>query len=294
MATNSLSGVNATRISQLTLEALQTTVLPFSAFTTNFSSDVATRGEAVTTRYVTNPSVQNFADSARASTNSATTARTITLDKYVGVDIGFTDTEMSFTDVQLMEMYIRPAIVALFENVMANTLSLVTNANFTTNTVITAANFTAANVASLAQSMNEAKVPLGDRHIILPPSYAVTAKTDTSIQAAYAYGSPEAIRTGRLPDVYGFQMHEWNGTIPTNSENLAAVALAPQGLLLAARAPAMPRNWNGQVTNVTDPASGLTIQFRDFYDDVEQRTQFCIIYGTQIGVPGNVHRILSA
>lgn len=293
MATNTLNGVNATRISQLTLEALQTTVLPFSAFSTNFSSDIAAAGSAVTTRYVTNPTVQNFADPARASTNSATTARTITLDKYVGVDIGFTDTEMSFTDVQLMEMYIRPAIVALFENVMANTLSLVTAANFSSNSVITAANFTAANVAGLAQTLNEAKVPM-DRHIILPPSYAVTAKKDTSIQAAYAYGSPEAIRTGRLPDVYGFQMHEWNGTIPTNSENLAAIALAPQALLLAARAPVTPRNWAGQVSNITDPESGLTIQFRDFYDDVEQRTQFCLIYGTQIGNPANLHRIKSA
>lgn len=293
MATNSLNGVNSTRISDLTLEALQTTVLPFGAFSTNFSSDVATRGEAVTTRYVTNPSVQDFSSASRASTNSATTSRTITLNNYVGVDVGFSDTEMSFSDVQLMNMYIRPAIVALFENVMANTLALVTNANFTTNTVITAANFTAANIAGLSQSMNEDKVGR-DRHIILPPSYAVTAKKDTSIQAAYAYGSPEAIRTGRLPDVYGFQMHEWNGTIPTNSENLAAVATAPEGLLLAARAPALPRNWAGEVTNVTDPDSGLTIQIRDFYDDVEQRTQFCLIYGTQVGNPANVHRILSA
>lgn len=293
MATNSLNGVNSTRISQLTLEALQTTVLPFSAFSTNFSADVATRGSAVTTRYVTNPSVQDFSSASRASTNSATTARTITLSNYVGVDVGFSDTEMSFSDVQLMNMYIRPAIVALFENVMASALALVTNANFSANTVITAANFTAANIAGLAQSMNESKVGR-DRHIILPPSYAVTAKKDTSIQAAYAYGSPEAIRTGRLPDVYGFQMHEWNGTIPTNSENLAAVALAPEGILLAARAPALPRNWNGEVQNVTDPDSGLTIQIRDFYDDVEQRTQFCLIYGTQVGNPANVRRILSA
>lgn len=293
MATNTLNGVNATRISQLTLEALQTTVLPFSAFTTNFSPDIAAAGSAVTTRYVTNPTVQDFSSASRASTNSATTARTITLSKYVGVDLGFTDTEMSFTDVQLMELYVRPAIVSLFENVMANTLSLVTAANFSSNSVITAANFTAANVAGLCQTLNEAKVPQ-DRHIILPPSYAVTAKKDTSIQAAYAYGSPEAIRTGRLPDVYGFQMHEWNGTIPTNSENLAAVALAPQALLLAARAPVTPRNWAGQVTNITDPSSGLTIQFRDWYDGVEQRSQFCLIYGTQIGNPANLHRIKSA
>ena len=56
----------------------------------------------------------------------------------------------------------------------------------------------------------------------------------------------------------------------------------------------MPRNWYGEVRNITDPASGLTIQFRDYYDGTSQRTEWCFIYGAQIGNPGNLLRILSA
>lgn len=293
MATNVLGGVNATRISQLTLDALQTTVLPFKAFTTSFGADVAERGSAVTTRYVTNPSVANFA-ATRASANSTTTAVTVTLGSYVGVDLGFSDTEMSFTDVQLQELFIRPAIVALFENVMASVFALVTSSNYTANTLTTAANFNASAIAGLATSMNTDKVPSVGRALIVPPTYADTLRKDSSILPAYAIGDTAFLKEGKIPRIHGFDIHEFNGTIPSNSENLAAVALTPQAVCIAARPPVTPRNWAGQVTNITDPVSGLTIQYRDFYDGQEQRTQFCLIYGTAKGNPSNLRRIRSA
>ena len=292
MATNTLGGVNATRISQLTLDALQTTVLPFSAFTTAFSADVAERGSAVTSRYVTNPSVSSFA-AARSSQNSTTTAVTVTLNNYVGVDLGFTDTEMSFTDLQLQELYIRPAIVALFENVMGNVFALATSANYTLNSLITAANFTAANLAGLATTLNTNKVP-ANRHIICSPTYADTLRKDSTILPAYAIGDPNFLKLGIMPMLHGFRIHEFNGTIPNNSEALAGVACAPQAVAIAARVPVTPRNWAGQVTNITDPTSGLTVQYRDWYDGQEQRSQFCIIYGTQKAHPTSLLRIRSS
>lgn len=293
MATNTLGGVNATRISQLTLDALQTTVLPFKAFTTDFNADIAQSGSAVSTRFVTNPSVSNFA-ATRSSQNATTTARTVTLSNYVGVDLGFGDTEMSFSDVKLTEMFIRPAVVALFENVIASVFALVTSANYSSSTLITAANFNAANVAGLCTTLNTAKVTSVGRSLIFSPTYADTLRKDTSITAAYAIGNPDFIRTGKVPPIHGFTPYEFNGTIPTNSENLAAIALAPQAVCVAARQPAMPRNWAGQVIPITEPDSGLTIQFRDWYDGQEQRTQLCLIYGTAVGIAGNLARIRSA
>ena len=294
MATNSLSGVNLTRISQLTLDSLKTMPIPFSAFTTDFSADIADSGSAVTTRFVTNPTVQNFA-AGKSSQNSTTTSRTISLSYYKGVDLGFADTEVAFSDVKLMEMFIRPSLVALFEQVMTDAIwPLVVNANFQQNAIIAAANFNAANVALLAQNLNTAKVPLANRSIIIPPSYAVTLKKDTALQASYAYGNNQVITSGQVPRVYGFDVYEYNGTIPNNSENLGAVALAPQAIALATRVPRVPRNWFGQVMNITEPNSGLTVQLRDYYDGVEQRTQFCLIYGAQYGVTGNLYRIPTA
>lgn len=286
---NAINGVFATRISKLTLDALLTTELPITSFWTDFSSDIQDYGNAVTTRYPNALTVANFA-SAKTAIDSNTVARTITLDKYIGVPVQFTDTEMSFSDVKLMEMFIKPAVVALFENVMATQLALVTVASFTSNNVIAAADFTAANVARISRIQTVAKVPLGNRHLLINPTYAETLKKDSSVQAAYAYGPGNTIRTGKIPEVYGYQVHEYNGTIPTTN-NLAAIAFAPQALLLAIRPPVMPRNWYGEVRNITDPNSGLTIQFRDYYDGTQQRTEWCFIYGCQIGNPGNLTRI---
>jgi hypothetical protein len=192
-----------------------------------------------------------------------------------------------------MNEFIEPAITTLFENVMDTVQALITVASFTSNTVIAAANFTAANVAGIVQTLNTSKVPSSRRSLIIPPSYAVTLKKDTAVQAAYAYGSNQTIVEGVLPKVYGLTPYEYNGTIPTTN-NLAGYAFAPQALLLAVRPPQMPRNWYGEVRNITDPDTGLTIQFRDYYDGTSQRTEWCFIYGAQIGNPGNLVRILSA
>lgn len=286
---NALNGVFATRISKLTLDALLTTKLPIMSFWTDFSSDLADFGNAVTTRYPNALTAQNFA-STKNAIDSNTVARTITLDKYIGVPVQFTDSEMAFSDVKLMDMFVKPALTALFENVMATQLALVTVASFASNTTLAAANFTAANIALLDRIQTVNKVPASPRHIIAPPTYTEVLKKDTALQAAYAYGEGATIRTGVIPKVYNYEVHEWNGTIPTTN-NLAAIAFAPQALLLAVRPPVMPRNWYGEVRNITDPSTGLTIQFRDYYDGTQQRTEWCFFYGCAIGNPGNLTRI---
>lgn len=295
MATNTIGGCNATRISQLTLDVLQTLPIPFDVFTTNLSNEIAQKGETVTTRVITAPTVISF-DGARTSSNSTITAKSVTLGNYVGVKVGFTDKQESLSDVMLAEMFIRPSLTALFENVFANVMAYVTNTNFTTNTTITAANFSVANFTTVVQALNTAKVPLDGRSAIIPVTYATTLKKDSSVLAAYAYGGSDVIKEGRIPKLLGVNMYEYNGTIPNNSENLAAVVLSRQALLLAARAPATPRNWAGSTQNVTDPRTGLTVQYRDWYDasNGEQVTEVCLLYGAGVGVAGNLHRILSA
>jgi hypothetical protein len=278
-----------TRLSKLTLDALLTAPLPIMNFWTNFSSDISDYGNAVTTRYPNALVAQNFLAN-KNSIDSNTVARTITLDKYIGVPVAFTDTEVSFSDFQLTEMFVKPALTTLFENVMATQLALVTVANFSSNNVIASGDFTASNVARISRIQTAAKVPLANRHIICSPTYAETLKTQTSVQAAYAYGPGNTIRDGVIPRVYGYDIHEWNGTIPTTN-NLAAIAFVPQSLILAVRPPSLPRNWYGEVRNVTMPETGLTVQIRDYYDGVSQRTEWCFIYGCQIGNPGGLTRI---
>ena len=288
---NALNGVFLTRIAKLTLDAMLASKLPMTQFWTDFSDEIAVSGNAVTTRYPNALTVSNFA-SAKTPIDSNTVSRTITLDKYIGVPIQFTDTEMAFSDVKLMDMFVAPALSALADNVMATAQALITVSNYSSNNVIAAADFTAANVARVSRIQTAAKVPLAGRRIICSPTYAETLKTQTSVQAAYAYGPGNTIREGVIPRVYGYDVFEYNGTIPTTN-NLAAYAFVPQALLIAARPPALPRNWYGEVRNVTDPETGLTVQVRDYYNGTQQVTEWCFIYGCQIGNPAGLTRITS-
>lgn len=289
---NTIAGVNPTRIAQLTLESLKATLIPFSAFTTNFSDEVASSGDAVVTRYVTNPAVTDFNANKNVGNNTLT-ARTTTIYHYAGVSLGFTDKENSLSDIALAQQFINPAINSLCQNVFTNAAGLILNASFS-NVVYTSAQFSAANVAAIAQTMTTANVSLDNRHLIIKPTYAQTLKTDSGVMASYAYGNNLAVTTGRVPRVFGFEVHETGMSIPTNSENLQGWACTPQALLIAARVPAQPRNWAGQVLNVTEPVSGLTVQYRDWYDGTTQRTEVCLMYGCQIGVTGNLLAIRSA
>lgn len=292
MATNSLQGVFMTRLARLTLDALLTSELPITSFFTDFSAEAATYGNGVTTRYPNTPIAVTDYTNAKAHENANTTPRTIILDQYVGTGFEFTDTEVSFSDLQLTDIFVKPALNAIFENVMANALARVTAGNFPSAIALTAAQFNANNVAAVSGVQTIAKVARSPRHLLIPPTYAQTLKTDPSVQAAYAYGPGNTIRSGVIPEVHGYQVHEWNGAIP-NTANLAAIAFHPQAMLIAARPPALPRNWAGEVRNVTMPNTGLTVQIRDYYNDIKQVTEWCIIYGTQIGVPGNLTRITS-
>lgn len=291
---NTIAGVNPTRIAQLTLTALKAQLLPFSAFTQNFSDEIAVSGDAVVTRFVTLPAVSDFNANKNVG-NQTLTARTTTLYHYAGVSIGFTDKENSFSDVSLYEMFIEPAINSLLQNVFTNVTTLIKNATFLTNVIYaTGTAFNANAVAVMCQNLTTANVAMGNRSLILPPLYAQGLKTDPSVQAAYAYGAGNSIRSGVIPNVHGFKVYETGMSIPTNSENLVGFGCAPQALLLATRTPQLPRNWAGTTMNVTDPDTGLTVQMRDWYDGTTQRTEFCLIYGAQIGIAGNLVAIRTA
>lgn len=290
---NTIAGVNPTRIAELSLDVLSTLPFNFGLYTTDFSDAVATAGDAVTTRYADNPAVTDF-NASKAVGNRTLVARTATLFHYAGVSIGFTDKEMAFSDVKLMELYIMPALASLATNVHTNVQSLILGATFTQSTVCNAANFNVANVANIGTNLTKANVAIDGRNLVINPDMALTLKKDSGLQAAYAYGGNQTITTGKIPKVYNFDVTEYNGVIPDNGEQMIGFACRPQALMLATRVPQTPEDWYGKVTNVTDPRSGLTIQVRSYYDGAVQRYEWCLIYGAQVGNPGNLWRIKSS
>ena len=211
---------------------------------------------------------------------------------------------MAFTDMEvsksgnfdwLSSVFLAPALEVTLDAVMDDLLALVINANYTANEVITAANFDADEVADLAADLTTAKVPKSERALILPPSYYASVQKDAIVQDASSYGAASAVQENAAQRVHGFNLYEYTG-IPTNSENLAAIALHPSALLLAARTPAAPADGSVNVQDIVDPSTGLPIQLRTFYDNVAGKHYLTmgVLYGVAVGNGAALKRIKSA
>lgn len=292
---NTLNGVNLARIAQKSLDALVTELVPLkNLFLTDFSDEVA-KGPSITTRYPTQPTVKTLRSSTdRQPDDQTLTAVTVNIGDPRGVDIGFDDVEIINSEIRLDQLFIRPGVVAIVEDIMASIFALVTAANYANSATVAAVDFDADAVSNLAQTMSTLKIPMAPRAAILSPAYYGNLSRDNSIQLAYALGSDQVIRTGRIPSIHGIQPFEYNGVIPNNGESLTGFACGPQGICLAARAPLTPDQWYGQVENTVEPVTGLPVQFRYFYDGAKHRLQMLTQSGAAKGNPGALLRIKSA
>lgn len=294
---NTLNGINLAQIAQQTIDYLSTEFHIVRAFARDFSMDIEQEGESVTTRIVSSVSAQDLS-SGYSPADVTTTAKTITLNKFKGHVRGFTDLEVSKAgDFEwLSGQFIEPALEAVRDAFMDDLLALVLNAAFSSNEVITAANFDADEVADLAADMTTAKVPKRERALILPPTYYASVQKDAIIQDTSSYGDSSAVKEHAARRVHGFTLYEYTG-IPTNSENLAAIALHPSALIMAARQVAVPQNApHVAVENVEDPSTGIPLQFRTWYDANagKQIVSVGVLYGVATGNAGALKRIKSA
>lgn len=292
---NTLGGINLAQIAEQSLDYLSTQFHPLRAFARDFSDDISGQGESVTTRVPSSMTASDLSAGYGAS-DVTSTAKTVTLNKFKGYSMAFTDMEVSKAGNfdWLSSVFLAPALEVTLDAVMDDLLALVLNANYSSNEVITAANFDADEVADLAGDLTTAKVPKSERALILPPSYYSSLQKDAIIQDASGYGSAAGVQENAAQRVHGFDVYEYTG-IPANSENLAGVALHPSALILAARTPAAPADGNVETQDIVD-STGLPIQLRTFYDAVAGKHYLTmgVLYGVGVGNGAALKRIKSA
>ena len=295
---NDTAAVDLSRLSALTLDVLTTKGIPLKAFSTDLTAGVAPKGKTVSTRYADVPAVADFSVPAnRTPADRDLTNIDVTLDQYKGVPIGFTDLERSYTDFELINFWIAPAVSSLVEDVISYALGLCVAADFTNEVTLASTAFDSDAVADLAEDFSTRKIPTSPRSIILPPSYMNTLVKDATVtNASDNVEGKAALRDGVAKHLHGFDLIEYNGSIPVCARAMAAIAIHPQALCIAARqvAPPSPNAWAGNVTSVTDPNSGLTIQLREFYDDVQMRYELSVLYGATAGMGAKATIIESA
>ena len=290
---NTIGGINLSVIAQQSLDALLVEMPVVSAFTTDFSSDVADVGESVSTRVASAVSAGD-ATSGYSATDVTSTAKTITLDKHKHFTAKFTDLEIAKGGLDLLERtFVRPAIHSVVNAMMDDVLAKVLTADFNTSKPVAAADFGADDTAAIAADLTTLNVPRTGRALIIKPDYFTKLAQDNAIQASYAYGSPTAIQDYRVPRVHGLDVIEYSD-IPANGESLQGLACGKEAIIIAARQPALPENWAGSVESVQDPDTGITIQLRNWYEakDGAQYLTVTLMYGVATGTNSLV-RIVS-
>lgn len=185
-------------------------------------------------------------------------------------------------------------------DIVSDVLSLVTLANFGAAAVTAAAaDFDTEDTSAIKLLCDVANWPQEMRSLVLAWAYYNNLVGDPAVRAAYAFGSPEAIREGTIPRVDGFVPYGANG-IPANGQNLVGFAAHPSAILIGF-SPVEPADSVKKVLQsyeaLADPeGTGLILEHRVWGDpDTDSHKEVLEAnYGYALGEPAALKRIVSA
>jgi len=300
MPTNTISSeLQITNILDAALRALKQTLIPLQAFTTVYRNVPLLGTDKVSVPFhpLETAASADF-NGTYSMADSTTNVREVTINKRKYQSMGFTSSELARQpQLNLTEIGMKKGF-KLAEDVMKDILSSVTLANFGTAVHTgTAANFDVNDVIDIRQACDEAYWPQTNRSLFIDASYDANLLKQSNITKALDFGGSEAIRQGRIPQLVGFNYFPTT-LIPTNSQNLRGFAVTDNAILVAF-SPVPPAGALASVINyssVTDPETGLTVEYRSWADPDTDSTRDVIEvnYGYARGDAAAIKRIVSA
>ena len=293
------SALNDKLIAQAALESFNADLEPLSIFTTSYSNEVVRRGASVEIPLIANLTATTFADSYEADGGTMNKV-TINVDTHKIVTVSLSDTEYSKSSVAEITKFATQQGRALAQSVLTSFYNLfVTTAGSAAQFSATLTNlsaFTITNARALRKALSDEKVPLVGRALILNTSLYDSLLSQSGLLDASAFGSRDAIAEGRVPRILGMAAYE-SLILPTNSITLAAMAVHPNAAVIAVRAlePQAPSEYLAS-TVVTDPQSGLTLDYRRHYNPSSGKhfVSFSCMFGCSRAITGAAKLALGA
>ncbi len=289
---NTLGGLSLTAIAAEALPVLQKRLAQFNIYTTDFSSDVAQVGSAVSTRYVTPATASVYSNSTGyATTDQTSTAVTVTLGNHIHTTVGFTDAEIGNISLpKLQQTFIAPLVNSTINSIADQIGSLVTIGNFAVNAFsgsgagFTYSNFTTGSVV-LQKSGSSDNVSA-----VLNPVLYQALKVDLKNTFGLAV---DTVRSGDAGIIDG-KTTQLDARLGSQGQGLAGFLCGKDAICIASRVPASPIPAYVEVENLTDPNSGFTVQLRQWYsaDRGQWMLSAIAIFGVQKGNPGSLVRFV--
>jgi len=301
MANTGFSDLYGTIIGESAIRVFQKVLKPLSAFSTDFSGELGNRNQSIVVPLTTDPdddtgSADKTAGNAYVIQDTTLDETTVSLSKHKYISWFLTDNDADssrFLSIENVGMEKGQNLaIAVFNDI----LSQVTAANYGAAAFTGAAStFDHDDVIDLQTSCDSANWPDMNRNLLLTPAY-YNALFKDAVTGADVYGSALLAR-GEVPELAGFAMHK-TVAIPGNSQNLVGFAARPNAMAIVNRylAPAGGGRAGSIYRSFTHPETGLTIGYREFYDDAigARKAILECWYGYNTGNTAALKRLVSA
>jgi hypothetical protein len=291
---NTLGTTNANVIAQRALEILVADYSFLKNSVTDFSADAAKYNASVFTARISATTAQDYSQSTGYAATAVTqTDVQITLNKFKHVSYSVDDSERTSSNINLIERFAGSAAHALGLQMVGDLLALVTSSSFTSALTVASSAFSYRSVVSAGITLNNNNSPVNGRYAVLNPSFYGALLNDTTV-VANPQISGDLVRTAGIGNVAGFNINQYSA-VPLNGITLGGFLAQQEALLIAARVPEVPTGVNvpGEISVVTEPRTGLSVQVREYYDVVLGKLQrtYALIYGVKAGETSSLVRI---
>ena len=295
---NTITDLKDVRISQNALLPWMETLLPLSAFSTNFSPDAADKLDTVKVPVIGAPSASSdYAGDYTANADSEASSVAVTLDRHKYKTVHLTAKEAATTSIPLLEKLVTTAAQQLAIDVMSDIFTSITAANFGTPAIpaISAEDFGYKTIIKIREACAAAKMPQDSRALVLDNSYFSALLADDIVAKSFITPlAQQGVVEAKVNRIAGFNVFE-TGCVPDNGENLGGFAAHPSSLAIALRYLTPIANYD-EAGAVTDPVTGLTFGYLRYTDTKSNKVYITLeaLYGFKVVRPAGLQRIVSA
>jgi hypothetical protein len=248
-------------------------IAPLAAFSTDFSPLAAAKGDSIAVPLIGAATATTFSQTDNSNnpyeqSGGSISAITVALNENHLVPVDITDLQALNQSPAVAENFAIQAGSALANRVFSRITSLVTSTNFgAIVTTLAAASWTLTQIRALKLTLEQRDASMIRRSLFIPVEIEdVALLGNTSINAAYAYGSDIAIKEGKVPRVLGFDVYALN-QIPLNGISLVAWAQDANAIAVAMRYK-RPQDVSmlSAYEELTDPRTGFSFAYRRHYN----------------------------
>ncbi len=250
---------------QNALQGFVSTLVPFSAFSRNYSPDPLTRkGDNIMVPLIGSLTATTF--SAYNICGGSMSVVTVSINKHKHVPIGQNDLTSASSSRANLESFGYQAGAALGLLVFQDVWTLVTTGNFSLATQVSVVDFGIAAIRAGRLMLTQNKVPPIGRAMLLDAAPFDNLLGISNFIQVNLSGSQETLRDGRIGRALGLDVYETNALPGTNS--VMGLIGHPDAIGVAARY-LRPQDGHtyADARPITDPDTGLTIGFRRHYDN---------------------------